>query len=319
MARQGPPFANFPAQATATSIVRLLDGNVMPLFGLGVYLSEPGAETEGAVYEALRAGYRLVDTAALYGNEADVGAALRRSGIPRNEVFITTKLWDTDHGYARAVAACKESLAKLATGYVDLYLIHSPNTGKLVETWDALVDLQRSGLVRSIGVSNMNVDHIEALLAYGRPAPTVNQIEMHPMIWEEREALLNYCKSKGIIVQAYGSIFAGKSRFLHDPAVVKVAKECNKTLGQVLLRWGHQMGFAIIPKSVRQHRIVENMGIFDFRLSGKQMAALSAMRGRLGSYWNPLRERVDVGDTSRGADLEESESDGGRCQKTCCG
>lgn len=298
---RGPPFASFEPIASATSNVRLLDGRSMPLFGLGVYQSEPGEETENAVRWALEAGYRLIDTASLYNNEASVGSTLQRSGVPRSEVFVTTKLWDSDHGYDEALAACRKSLRRLGTAYIDLYLIHSPNTGRLVETWDALVELQRLGLVRSIGVSNMNVEHIEALVQHQRPLPVVNQIEMHPMIWEEREGLLNYCKSKGIVVQAYGSLFAGKHRFLADKALVQVSQDVGKSVGQVLLRWAHQMGFAIIPKSVQRQRIVENLGVFDFELSPRQLAVIASIRGRLGSYWNPLRARVDLGDTSRGA------------------
>jgi len=317
----GPPFAAFPPAAAATSVVALLDGREMPLFGLGVYRSAPGAETENAVLWSLQAGYRLIDSASLYQNEASVGAALQKSGVPRNEVFITTKLWDSDHGYESAIDACNKSLKKLGTDYIDLYLIHSPNTGKLVETWDAFVELQRRGLVRSIGVSNMDIPHIEALIQHHRPLPVVNQFEMHPMIWEEREALLNFCKSKGIIVQAYGSIFAGKPRCLSDQSLVRVGAECKKSVGQVLLRWGHQMGFAIIPKSVQRHRIAENMDIFDFELTPKQMAAIASIRGRLGSYWNPLEAGVHLGDTSRGHSVKGGDPMGagasalGRCCK----
>lgn len=286
--------------ATPTTRVKLLDGGELPIFGLGVYKSSPGRETEDAVLWALQAGYRMIDTAALYGNEASVGAALRRSGVPRKDIFITTKLWKSDHGYNEAMAACRASIKALGVRYVDMYLVHTPGGGKLVETWDALLELQRQGLVLSVGVSNCNVDHIETLAKHGRPLPAVNQIEMHPMIFREREALVRYCQEKGIVVQAYGSIFAGKTQFLEDPGLNKVAAECGKSVGQTLLRWGHQMGFVIIPKSVKQRRILENMEIFDFELAPDQMEVLTSMRGRLGAYWNPLGERVDVGDISKG-------------------
>lgn len=299
---EGPPYAaDWPSGEAATAVarVKLLDGQEMPVFGLGVYQTPPGKQTENAVLWALEAGYRLVDTAALYRNEKSVGAAIKKSGVPREELFVTTKLWDADHGYDQALAACQQSLRNLGMEYLDLYLIHSPNNGKLVETWDALLELKRRGLARSVGVSNMDMKHIETLVEHDRPLPAVNQFEMHPMIWRERAALLEYCKQQGIIVTAYGSMFAGDTQFLEDAKLKGVAEASGKSVGQVLLRWGHQMGFAIIPKSEKQHRIQENIDIFDFELSPEQMEVLSGMRGRLGRYWNPLKTRVDVGDTSR--------------------
>lgn len=281
--------------------VQLNDGIWMPTFGLGVYRSNPGKETYDAVKDALQLGYRLVDSAALYRNEQSVGKAVHESGIPREDIWVTTKLWDSDHGYDKTIQACTESLRKLSMDYVDLYLIHSPNTGKIVETWDAMLELKRRGLARSVGVSNFDVAHIKALCSAGRPLPAVNQIEMHPLIYREREHLVSYCKENGILVQAYGSIFSGQMDKLRQPAVAgPAAARPGKTEAQVLLRWALQMGFAIIPKSVNRPRIQGNMDVFDFELTQAEMDALSAMRGQLGAYWNPLRARVDLGRTDRG-------------------
>lgn len=297
----GPPFVldyDF-GSASATSKVKLNDGRDFPMFGLGVYLTQPGPEAVQATEWAFKAGYRMIDTADIYQNEADVGEAFRRSGLKREDVYITTKLWDAHHGYEAALGALTDSLQKLQMDYIDLYLIHSPNTGKIVETWDALVQAQKLGLVRSIGVSNYGVQHLEALEKHGRSLPTVNQVEMHPMIWKEREEMMNYCKARGIIVEAYGSLFAGQNEWLQDAGLNKVAQETGKSVGQVLLRWGLQMGFALIPKSVKEHRIKENMDIFGFELSAAQMEVLSSMQGRLRAYWDPLTAPVDLGDLSR--------------------
>eukprot|EP00434_Breviolum_minutum_P001329 symbB.v1.2.001170.t1/scaffold60.1/size581591/10 len=272
--------------------MQLLDGRRMPSFGLGVYRSPPGAETYNAVKWALELGYRLVDTAALYNNEESVGEAIRDSGVPREDVWVTTKLWDSDHGYEAAMSACQKSLKKLGLGYIDLYLIHSPNTGKLVETWDAFVKLQGQGLVKSIGVSNFGVQHLEALKASGRPLPVVNQIEMHPLIYQERKPVIEYCEANGIQITAYGSIFGGDTKQLQRREVLQVqAAHPGASAAQLLLRWALQKGFQIIPKSVHQERLQENMNLFDLELSAVEMETLSKMKGQLGQYWNPLKSK----------------------------
>merc|ERR1711865_52176 len=172
--------------------------------------------------------------------------------------------------------------------YLDLYLVHAPRGGKIIETWDAMLRLQSEGLVRSIGVSNYGVAHLEALRAQGRPAPVLNQIEMHPLVYQERRSFLDYCKAKGIHVQAYGSMFFGKSPRVAEAAVSSVvAAHPGKSVAQILLRWGHQMGFLLIPKSVKKHRLEENMNFFDFELSDAEVAKLGGLRGQLGAYWNP--------------------------------
>jgi len=281
--------------------LKLLDGRLMPRIGLGVYRSKPGPETYNAVKWALEIGYRFVDTAALYRNEKSVGEAIRDSGLSREDVWITTKLWDSDHGYEATLKACENSLHQLGMSYIDLYLIHSPNTGKLVETWDALIELQRRGVVRSIGVSNFGVQHLEALRSSGRQLPVVNQIEMHPMVYQERKPVLELCAAHGIKVTAYGSIFSGQQEQLGRKEVAQVlAAHPSKTPAQILLRWGLQMDFQVIPKSVRRERLEENMNLMDFELTPGEMESLSAMRGALHEYWNPLKSKVDLGRTDRG-------------------
>lgn len=288
-----------PGPGLALPKLKLLSGYEMPALGLGVYTVPPGPDTVSAVASALRVGYRMIDTAMIYRNEESVGQAIQESGIPRSELFVATKLWDSDHGYEQAWRAARESLRKLRLDYVDLYLIHSPNTGKLIETWDALVEIQKAGLARSIGVSNFGPKHLEALVEHKRPLPSVNQFELHPLNYQERKPLVEWCQSRNIVVQAYGSLFFGRSERLAEEVVTKIATSKGKTPAQVLLRWGHQKGFQLIPKSVKQARQEENSAIFDFELSAEEMEQLSSMKGELGAYWQPLNAELDLGDTTR--------------------
>eukprot|EP00747_Dinoflagellata_sp_TGD_P100858 gnl/TRDRNA2_/TRDRNA2_168162_c1_seq1.p1 gnl/TRDRNA2_/TRDRNA2_168162_c1~~gnl/TRDRNA2_/TRDRNA2_168162_c1_seq1.p1 ORF type:complete len:279 (+),score=62.08 gnl/TRDRNA2_/TRDRNA2_168162_c1_seq1:35-838(+) len=267
-------------------------------------MSTPGEETYNAVKWALELGYRMIDTAKMYRNEADVGRAIRDSGIPRSEIWVSTKLVPRDHGYEKTLRAAKQSLKDLGLDYIDLYIIHAPVGGKIVETWDAMLAAQSEGVVRSIGVSNFGIAHLEALEAHKRPYPTVNQIEMHPFVYKERSDLLDWCQQRGVLVQAYGSMFFGRDHALNDSILASVVSEHpGKSKQQVLLRWGLQMGFQLIPKSVKRERIEANMKIFDFELTDAQMAALSRMQGQLGAYWNPLVEPVDLGKTTHGGEL----------------
>jgi 2,5-diketo-D-gluconate reductase A len=312
----------------ATAVLReritLNDGQSMPRVGLGVYKSGPGDETYGAVAAALDAGYRMVDTASLYRNEESVGKAIAdfvaRSGVPRAEIYVTTKLWGDGHGFEQALAACDASLRKLGLAYVDLFLIHAPLAGKVVETWDALQLLKLRGKAKSVGVSNFGAAHLQALLDAGRPVPAVNQLELHPLNWGARRELVEGLHAQhGILTQAYGSLFAGQKQHLQSAAVAGVvAAHPGKTAAQVVLRWALQKGFQVIPKSVSRGRIVENAQLGDFALGAAEVAALDAMQGtaELGEYWDPLGSEVDVGDTShwplaeaviRGADDADSE------------
>lgn len=280
---------------TAASGYELNDGNRIPVIGFGTFRIPKGRATYEAVKTALEVGYRMIDTAELYANQADVGKACRDSGIPRSEIFVTSKLWGTEHGYAKALQAGRRSTRELGLDYMDLYLIHSPGGGKIVETWDALIELQKEGLLRSVGVSNFGVQHLEALSQHGRLVPAVNQFELHPFVYNERADVVEYCRKKGILVQPYGSVLSGHASWLDKAS--EVAKAHGKTPAQVLLRWGLDLGFQVIPKSTHKERIQENISVFDFSLSEQDIASMNATGGgRLPDYWNPLTSRVDTGD-----------------------
>ena len=267
--------------------VLLADGNNMPWLGLGVYLVSSGATCVKAVGHALSVGYRHIDTAAFYGNEADVGRAVRESGVPRNEVFVVTKLWNSDQGYASAIKACDTSLAKLRLDYIDLYLIHWPEPGRRLDSWRALVELRKQGKCRSIGVSNYTVAHLKELMARSDVKPAVNQVEFSPFLYQRE--LLEFCRSHGIQLEAYCPLTRGEK--LTNPVVTAIARRLGKTPAQILLRWALQHEVVVIPKSARQERITENAGLFDFTLETRDMAALDALHSDFRTCWDPTRVR----------------------------
>ena len=270
---------------TLQSRVRLNDGHEMPILGLGVWQSGPGPETVDAVSTALAAGYRLIDTAKLYANEAEVGQAVRAANIPREQVFVTTKLWNDDHGRARATSAFDASLARLGLDYVDLYLIHWPGAGKRLETWEALTEIARSGRARSVGVSNFTVAHLEELLHSSSVVPAVDQVEFHPFLYQRE--LLEYCRKHRIQVEAYSPL--GRGAALEDPRIQSIARAHHRTPAQTVLRWELQHDLVTIPKSVRPDRIRENSGLFDFELSTKEMATMDALGDHGRVAWDPSR------------------------------
>jgi diketogulonate reductase-like aldo/keto reductase len=266
---------------------RLNDGQGIPGVGLGVFQSEPGATTRQAVAWALEAGYRMIDTATLYHNESDVGDGVRASGLPREEVFVTTKLWHSEHGFESSQKACRESLARLGFDYTDLYLIHWPRAASPADrlaSWRGLEKLRQEGWCRSIGVSNYTVRHLEEILAVSDTVPAVNQVEFHPFVFDP--GLVDFCHQHQIRLEGWAPITRGK-QFGH-PTVAGIAERCGRTPAQVLLRWGIQHGVVEIPKSTHRERIVENAQLFDFSLTEAEMAALDALRGgpRVGA-WNP--------------------------------
>jgi len=270
-----------------SSRVRLNSGTEIPWVGLGVFQTSPGAETRAAVAWALEAGYRHIDTAAMYGNEADVGEAIRASGIPREEVFVTTKLWHTDQGFEPAQAAARTSLERLGLGWIDLYLIHWPRANSPTDrqgSWRALEKLRTEGVCRAIGVSNYAIRHLEELRTVSDVEPAVDQVELHPFVFDPE--LLAYCGRHGIRVEAWSPLTRG--RRLDDPVVRAIADAHRRTPAQVLLRWGLQHEVVELPKSVRRDRIVENSRVFDFALSETEMGRLDALQGgaRVG-LWNP--------------------------------
>lgn len=258
---------------TIASTVSLNNGIAMPRFGLGTFLSGPGSQTKNAVRWALEAGYRHIDTARIYDNEKDVGEALGDSGIPRKEVFLTTKVWNDDQGYEATLKAFEASLGRLQTDYVDLYLIHWPVPVLRNETWRALVTLQESGRVRAIGVSNFMIRHLDELLSTTKVVPVVNQIETSPFI--QRRPLVDYCRRHGIVVESYSTLSRGKR--LDDERLAVLGKKYGKTVPQIILRWALQSAIVIIPKSVHRERIIENAAIFDFEISTADMAAIDAL------------------------------------------
>jgi diketogulonate reductase-like aldo/keto reductase len=268
---------------TIRSTVTLNNGISMPLLGLGVYLMQPGRETYQAVRAALETGYRLVDTASMYGNEKDVGKAVRDSALPREEVFITTKLWNSDHGYDPALRAFDASLRRLGFDTVDLYLIHFPVPDKRKESWRALEKILESGRARAIGVSNYTERHLKELLDHASVVPAINQVEFSPFLYQRD--LLKICRKQGIQVEAYAPLTAGLK--LRDARIAAIAQKHGRTNAQVLLRWAIQHELIVIPKSRQADRIRENAGIFDFKLTSKEVSALDGLHEGFRSSWNP--------------------------------
>ncbi len=267
-----------PPTLRLASTVRTSQGLELPRLGLGVFQSPPGEVTRSAVRSALKVGYRLIDTAAMYGNEEDVGAGVRESGVPREQVVVTSKLWYTDHGYDRAITAARASQAKLGLGPIDLYLIHWPRANApedRLASWRALEQLRQDGTVRTIGVSNYAVRHLEELRAQGGPMPSVDQVELHPFVYDPE--LLEYCARHRIVVEAYSPLT--RARKLDDPRIAAIAAAHGKSPAQVLIRWGLQHELVELPKSVHEERIRENAAVFDFELTRDEMADLDALRG----------------------------------------
>jgi diketogulonate reductase-like aldo/keto reductase len=278
-----PAGAEVPVALTISSTVTLRGGVELPLLGLGVYQSRPGAETRLAVEAALRLGYRHVDTARAYGNERDVAAGIAASGVPREAVFITTKLWNTDHGYDETLRACDLSLARLGTERVDLYLVHWPVQGVRDDTWRAMERLRADGKARAIGVSNYTVRHLEELLGQAKEPPAVNQVELHPFL--QQPALLGFCREHGIVVEAYAPLV--KAQRMDHPVLRRLAKKHGATPAQILVRWALQLGVVVLPKSVRRERIEENADVYRFALDGADLAELSKLDEGYRTSWDP--------------------------------
>lgn len=252
--------------------VMLNNGVAMPGFGLGVFKVGDGTPVVNSVKSALRLGYRSIDTAAVYGNEKGVGEAVGASGIPRDQLFITSKIWNADQGYDSTLDAYEASLERLGMEYLDLYLIHWPVKGRYVETWKAMVDLYHRGKVRAIGVSNFHIHHLKDIMAAGDVVPAVNQIELHPLL--NQEAIRDFCRMNNIVVEAWSPLMRGN---LDLPVLGDLAVKHGKTPAQIVLRWHIQNGIVVIPKSVHEHRIRENAQVFDFSLSSEDMKMIDAL------------------------------------------
>ncbi|GAA5863119.1 hypothetical protein JCM1840_002476 [Sporobolomyces johnsonii] len=273
---------------TLTSRVKLNDGNEYYRFGLGVYVTEPGQETYNAVMWALEAGYRHIDGAEWYENEADCGRAINdfiaKSGTPRSEICFTTKLMHNRTDPAWVEHCVDVSLKKAGLDYIDLYLIHDPNGGPNVRAkmWEGCCLVKDTGKVRSIGVSNFGVKHLEQLLATKpKYVPAVNQIDLHPFM--TRNELVDYCHAKGIVLEAWAPLVRGE-RFKH-PVVVELAKKYGKTPAQILIRYGLDRGFIVIPKSTKKERIVDNANVFDFKLEKADIDRLTSLDEFLITDW----------------------------------
>ncbi len=263
--------------------LKMNNGIVIPQFGLGVYLAKRGRECRKAVNWALEAGYRHFDTAASYGNEKDVGKAIRNSGIKREEIFITTKLWNNDQGFESALKAFDKSLKTLNSKYVDLYLIHWPVKDKRKDSWKALEKIYESGYCRSIGVSNYMINHLQELLTYANIIPALNQVEFSPFLYQKN--LLEFCTKSKILLGAYAPLTRMKK--MEDPKLNLISKSLNKTPAQILLRWAIEHDLVVTPKTVNKERVFENANIFDFCIQEENMRILDTMNEDFRSCWDP--------------------------------
>jgi 2,5-diketo-D-gluconate reductase A len=254
--------------------VILNNGVEMPILGFGVFQIQDPKECEQAVYDAIMAGYRLIDTAASYLNEEAVGKAIKRSGVPREELFITTKLWVQDTGYESTKKAFVRSLERLQLDYLDLYLIHQP-FGDVHGSWRAMEELYREGKIKAIGVSNFQPDRLIDLIIHNEVVPAVNQVETHPFNQQIQSA--KFMKENNVQIESWGPFAEGKNDIFQNEILASIAVKYNKSVAQVILRWLTQRGVVAIPKSVRKERIVENFDIFDFELNMEDMEKIAAL------------------------------------------
>ncbi len=252
----------------------LNNGVTMPMLGFGVYQMNDAAACEAAVAEALRVGYRLIDTAAAYGNEESVGRAIAKSGIPREEIFVTTKLWLSDVGFDKTRHAFQRSIDRLQLDYLDLYLIHQPY-GDVYGAWRAMEELNEAGRIRAIGVSNFHPDRVMDLMLHNRTAPAVNQIETHPFCQQIEAA--TFLHENGVQIESWGPFAEGRNNLFSNPVLSAVATKYQRSIAQIVLRWLLQRGVVAIPKSVRPERMAENFDIFSFELDADEMAAIAAL------------------------------------------
>jgi diketogulonate reductase-like aldo/keto reductase len=259
--------------SVSNTFFELRNGVEMPALGFGVFKIGDGAPVEAAVADALKEGYRSFDTAAIYGNEIGVGTAIKNADISRSDIFLTSKLWNADQGYKQALNAFEETLSRMGTDYLDLYLIHWPVEDLFQDSWAALEDIYNAGKVRAIGVSNFALRHLKLLFANCRIIPMVNQIEFHP--WLQQPELIRYCKSKGILPEAWSPLMKGEVSKI--PVLTEIGKKYGKSAFQVVLRWDFQQGIATIPKSVQPDRIKSNADIFDFELTDEEIRKINQM------------------------------------------
>ncbi|KAI0666602.1 Aldo/keto reductase [Trametes maxima] len=271
------------SKLTLTSTVKLSSGYELPLVGLGVYRND---DCVPACLAALKHGYRHIDSARMYKNEEQVGNAVKESGVPREQVFVTSKVNNPEHGYEPALAAIDDSLKKFGFDYIDLILIHSPLSDKerRLQTWRALIEAKKQGKVRTIGVSNYGPRHLEEIREAGLETPSVNQVELHPLC--QQKEIVEYCGKHGIVVEAYSPLIRGQ----WTDKIVEIANKYNKDPAQFLVRWSLQRGFVTLPKSSQPARVVSNVDVYDFEISEEDVAAINALdKGKDGAItWNPV-------------------------------
>ena len=260
-------------------------GAKIPPIGFGTWQIKPDQAAKEAVLGALEAGYRLIDTARVYGNERGVGEAIRESGIPREEIFVTTKLWNDDQGYDKTLQACRSSLEKLGLDYLDLYLIHWPATSKRYDSWRAFEKLVEEGLIKAAGVSNFTIEHLKQLAERSKLTPAVNQVEFHPFIYEQQRDLLEYCHDHDILIEAYSPLSRLRGTAVKD--FDDVAHAHHKSVQQIVLRWCLQQGTLPLPRSTNPDHIRSNFDIFDFELTSDDMRVLDAVSDGERVTWDP--------------------------------
>lgn len=258
---------------------KLNNGVNIPAIGLGVFRVENQELAYNTVKTALSVGYRHIDTAMIYGNEQAVGKAIKDSGIPRNEIFLTTKLWNDDQRSGKVQEAMEASLKRLGMDYVDLYLVHWPVKETYVNVWKEMEKVYKSGKAKTIGVSNYNPHHLDDLLNKAEIVPAINQIECYPYL--AQESVVRYCQSKGIFLEAWGPLGAGQSDILVNPVIVEIAKKYSKSPAQIVLRWNVERGVIVIPKSVHKERMAENLSIADFQLTKDDVKQISNLNKNL--------------------------------------
>ncbi len=263
--------------------IALNNGVKMPVLGFGVYQVSDMAECERSVSDALEAGYRLIDTAAAYGNEEAVGRAIRNSGLPREELFVTTKLWVSDTGYEPTKRAFERSLSKLGLDSLDLYLIHQP-FGDVYGAWRAMAELYREGHVRAIGVSNFQPDRLVDLILHNEIVPVVNQVETHPFCQQVEAAKV--MREYGVQIESWGPFAEGRNNLFHNEVLTSLAKKHGKSVAQIVLNWLTQRGVVAIPKSTHKERIIENFQIFDFALDEADMERIAALDHKESSFFS---------------------------------